>query len=141
MAASAQSDPHLRSKPSEPAKIEITRVCPAEGLAAVRPPDFIEVEKNIIALGFFTPSSSRILTDKKKTISAYRYLNGERIESVASILPSAYYGLPVTADQDKYFALQKLIRDQRRQVGVVPDPVGFTSAELLRTLGLKKNGK
>jgi|SRR5579863_51076 len=107
----------------------------------VRNPDFIEVEKNIIALGFFTPSSSRILTDKKKTISTFRYLNGERLESVAAILPSAYYGLPVTADQDKYFALQKIIRDQRRQLGVLPDPVGFTSAELLRTLGLKKNGK
>lgn len=107
----------------------------------VRNPDFIEVEKNIIALGFFTPSSSRILTDKKKTISTVRYVNGEKLESIAAILPSAYYGLPVTADQDKYFALQKIIQTHRRQTGVVPHPVGFTSAQLLRILGLKKNGK
>lgn len=105
------------------------------------PPDFIEVEKNIIALGFFTPSSSRILTDKKKTISTVRYINGEKLETVAAILPSAYYGLPVTADQDKYFALQKIIQNYRRKTGTVPDPVGFTSAELLRILGVKKNGK
>lgn len=131
MAASVQSAPDLPSQSSTPLQTP----------TAVRPPEFIEVEKNIIALGFFTPSSSRILTDKRKTISTYRYVNGERVESIASILPSAYYGLPVTADQDKYFALQKLIRDQRRRLGTVPDPVGFTSAELLRTLGLKKNGK
>jgi Replication initiator protein A len=104
-------------------------------------PDFIEVEKNIIALGFFTPSSSRILTDKKKTISTTRNLNGEKLKTVVGILPSAYYGLPVTADQDKYFALQKIIQNHRRQMGTVPDPVGFTSAELLRILGVKKNGK
>ena len=110
-------------------------------MVTIRNRDFIEVEKNIIALGFFTPSSSRILTDKKKTSSTFRYVNGEKMESVAAILPSAYYGLPVTADQDKYFALQKIIQNQRRETGLVPDPVGFTSAELLRILGLKKNGK
>jgi Replication initiator protein A len=112
----------------------------AGGVVSLQP-DFIEVEKNIIALGFFTPSSSRILTDKKKTISATRYVNGEKLETVAAILPSAYYGLPVTADQDKYFALQKIIQNYRRITGSVPDPVGFTSAELLRILGVKKNGK
>src|SRR5215469_11699799 len=112
-----------------------------DGLAVPPEPNFIEVEKNIIALGFFTPSSSRILTDKKKTISTVRYLNGEKLETVAAILPSAYYGLPVTADQDKYFALQKIIQNHRRKTGTVPHPVGFTSAELLRILGVKKNGK
>ena len=110
-------------------------------LPAPSEPDFVEVEKNIIALGFFTPSSSRILTDKKKTIATVRYLNGEKIDTTAVILPSAYYGLPVTADQDKYFALQKIIQNYRRQTGAIPDPVGFTSAELLRILGVKKNGK
>jgi hypothetical protein len=109
--------------------------------AAPSDPDFIEVEKNIIALGFFTPSSSRIITDKRKTISTYRYLNGERVETVAAILPSAYYGLPVTSDQDKYFALQKIVQTQRRLTGSIPDPVGFSSAELLRILGIRKNGK
>jgi hypothetical protein len=116
------------------------------GLASDSPlipeePNFIEVEKNIIALGFFTPSSCRILTDKKKTISTVRYFNGEKIETTSTILPSAYYGLPVTADQDKYFALQKIIQQERRRTGLVPDPVGFTSADLLRILGVKKNGK
>lgn len=120
---------------------ELSPLDPGGNAPTLREPDFVEVEKNIIALGFFTPSSSRILTDKKKTISTIRYANGEKIETTAAILPSAYYGLPVTADQDKYFALQKIIENYRRQTGTVPDPVGFTSAELLRILGVKKNGK
>jgi hypothetical protein len=120
---------------------ELSPLEPGDGRPTLQDPDFVEVEKNIIALGFFTPSSSRILTDKKKTISTVRYVNGEKVETTAAILPSAYYGLPVTADQDKYFALQKIIENYRRQTGTVPDPVGFTSAELLRILGVKKNGK
>jgi len=102
---------------------------------------FIEVEKNLIAIGFFTPSSCRIMTDKRKITRTVRYLDGKRLEATATIFPSAYYGLPVTADQDKYFALLKIIQDIRRCTGAVPNPVGFTSAGLLKILGLKKNGK
>src|SRR5262245_1216235 len=78
---------------------------------------FLQVEKNIITLGFFTPSSSRIITDKKKAVSMVRYLDGKKIETNATILPSAYYGLPVTADQDKYFALMRILQDMRRRTG------------------------
>lgn len=102
---------------------------------------FLQIEKNVVALGFFTPSSSRILTDKKKVISLVRYLDGKKIETTATILPSAYYGLPVTADQDKYFALMSIVQQMRRRTGAVVNPIGFTSAELLRALGKKKNGK
>jgi hypothetical protein len=52
-------------------------------------------------------------------------------------LPSAEYGLPVTSDRDKYLALQKIITDIRQRFGAVTNPVGFTSAQLLRILGLK----
>ena len=43
----------------------------------------------------------------------------------------------VTSDQDKYLALQKIITDIRQRFGAVTNPVGFTSAQLLRILGLK----
>ena len=123
--------------PSRIAKPPKTSPAEPDGdlFAAVSAPDFIDVEKNIIALGFFTPSSSRTLTDKKKTISTVRYVNGRKVESVTSILPSAYYGQPITADQDKYFALQKIIQEVRRRTGTVPDPVAFTSADCCETWG------
>ena len=104
--------------------------------------DFIYIEKNLAALGFFTPSSKRIRGSKKKTILFSKEINGKRVEVRAHILPSAEFGLPVTADQDKYLALMKIISDSRKQLAEVKNPVGFTSAELLRILGLRvKAGK
>jgi hypothetical protein len=98
---------------------------------------FIKVEKNLASLGFFTPSSRKIRGSKQKKVSITRQADGRRVEVRAVILPSAAYGLPITGDQDKYFALQKIICDIRRQKGEVKNPIGFTSAEVLRILGLR----
>jgi len=98
-------------------------------------PIFIKIEKNLASLGFFTPSSKRIKDVKKKTISFERTIDDKKVEARATILPSAEYGLPITADQDKYFALQKIVSDIRKRQGEVKNPIGFTSAELLRILG------
>lgn len=97
--------------------------------------DFIKIEKNLASLGFFTPSSKRIKGTKKKTITFVKIINGKTVEARAIILPSAEYGLPVTADQDKYLALQKLVTDLRRRGEEIRNPIGFSSAELLRVLG------
>ncbi|MFN8009052.1 MAG: hypothetical protein U0V70_18890 [Terriglobia bacterium] len=101
--------------------------------------EFVKVEKSIISLGFFTPSHKRISGVKKKTIVWNRQSEGQRIEVRAVILPSSTYGLPVTSDQDKYLAFQKILADIRRQQGEVRNPVGFTTADLLRVLGLNLN--
>ena len=61
------------------------------------------------------------------------------MEVRAVILPSAVYGLPITSDQDKYLAFQKIVAEIRRRSGQVNNPIGFTTAELLRILGLKLN--
>ena len=76
---------------------------------------FIEVEKNLITLGFFSPSSKMLEQVEKKSVSIVRYLDGRRCETTATIIPSRLYGLPVTADQDKYLALQQMIGDLRRK--------------------------
>jgi hypothetical protein len=103
---------------------------------------FAKVEKNLVSLGFFTPSSKRIKDAKAKTISVSATLNGHRIEAKATIVPAALYGLPITADQDKYLALQKLITDlHRRAGGQVANPVSFSSAELLHVLKRADAGK
>ena len=108
---------------------------------ALRSPDFIKIEKNLISLGFFTPSSKRIKDEKSKTITFTKVIEGKRIEAKATIVPAAIYGLPVTADQDKYLALQKIISDQRQQAGEVSNPITFTSAELLKILEQADAGK
>lgn len=105
-------------------------------------PAFVKIEKNLTELGFFTPSSKRIKTTKAKTITFTKTLNGKRLEASATIVPGAIYGLPITADQDKYLALQKIINDIQRENGRVENPIGFTSADLLKVLQQRrKSGK
>jgi hypothetical protein len=99
----------------------------------------VKVEKNLASFGFFTPSNKKIRRTRRKTVVFSRNLDGKRIEVRAVILPSAAYGLPITSDQDKYFALQQIITEHSRRFGEIKNPVGFTSAELLRILGLKLN--
>ncbi|MEW5979345.1 MAG: hypothetical protein AB1898_26420 [Acidobacteriota bacterium] len=102
----------------------------------------MRVEKSLASLGFFTPSSKTIKGVRAKTIHFTRQMNGQRIEVRAVILPSAVYGLPVTSDQDKYLAFQKIVTSIRRARGKVTNPVGFLSSELLRILNLNtKAGK
>jgi len=102
---------------------------------------FVEVEKNVTSLGFFTPSRSRGKVEvREKSIRFRREENGKVIETTARILPSAKYGLPTTADQDKFLALQKIINDIRLRRGRVENPVSFTSKEMLGILGLQDAG-
>lgn len=97
-------------------------------------PDFVKIEKNLASFGFFTPSSKRSKNTKAKTVSFTKVLDGKRVEAKATIAPAAIYGLPITADQDKYLALQKLIAEIRQRNGQISNPITFTSAELLQLL-------
>jgi hypothetical protein len=118
---------------------ELVAADPEQALA---PPDFIKIEKNLSSLGFFTPSSKKIKNAKAKTITFTRLVDGRKLEARVTIAPAALYGLPITADQDKYLALQKIITDLRQQVGEIRNPIGFTSADLLRLLGKRvRTGK
>jgi hypothetical protein len=83
--------------------------------ASDREPRQVWVDKNLAALGFFTPSSQRIKREKAKTVRFSPMIDGERVEVSATIVPSALHGLPVTADQDEYLALQKLCGANGRQ--------------------------
>jgi len=98
-------------------------------------PDFVKVEANLASLGFFTPSSKRIRSTTSKVVTLVRTIAGKKVKVSATIVPAAIYGLPVTADQDKYLALMKLISEIRRRAGKISNPVAFSSAELLSVLG------
>lgn len=100
----------------------------------------MKIEKNLNSLGFFTPAKHRGAKSREKVVVFRRELNGKTIEAQATILPSAKYGLPTTADLDKYLAFHKLLEQMRNRVGEISNPVGFTSTQLLTVLGIKDAG-
>jgi len=100
---------------------------------------FAKVEKSLTSIGFFTPSSRRLKDHKVKKINFTREVAGRRVEASAEIIPSALYGLPITADQDKFLALQQIITEMLDSEGTISNPIRFKSADLLRLL--KKNTK
>ncbi len=101
--------------------------------------DFVKVKNNLASLGFFTPSSKRTRNEKSKTVAVTVVLDGKRIEAKATIAPTALFGLPITADQDKWLALHKILVDIQTRDGEVTNPVSFSSAELLALLKIYKD--
>ena len=67
----------------------------------------MKVEKNLASLGFFTPSSKRLRNAQEKSFTITTITDGQRMELKGTIIPSAKYGLPITADQDKWIAFAK----------------------------------
>lgn len=104
--------------------------------------EVVRVEKNLNTIGFFTPSSRKLTGISSKNVKIQiRSSTGQRVEAQATIFPSAEFGLPTTADQDKYFAFQKLIERLRGPDGLIGNPVRFTSASMLDILGMTQGGK
>src|SRR5581483_2885798 len=101
--------------------------------------DFIKVEKNLASLGFFTPSSKRTRNEKAKTVAVTVMIDGKRIEAKATLAPTALFGLPITADQDKWLALHTILEDIQARDGRVTNPVCFSSAGLLALLKIYKD--
>ena len=105
--------------------------------------EFVKAEKNLEWLGFFTPSTSKGIMKKsdEKVISIITTVEGKKVKASATILPSAKYGLPDTADLDKYRAFQKILSDELIRNGKVPKHITFTSTELIKAMGRTKDGK
>jgi hypothetical protein len=104
--------------------------------------EVVRVEKNLNTIGFFTPSSKKLVGLSVKTIKIkIRSSTGQRVDARATIFPVAEFGLPTTADQDKYFAFQKLVERMRGQDGKIRNPVQFSSGEMLSILGMTQGGK
>lgn len=101
----------------------------------------VRVEKNVNTFGFFTPSSKRTRTSSKTVELQVRTEDGQRVQAKATIYPAAELGLPTTADQDKYFAFQKILEQIRKRAGMVVNPVRFSSAALIETIGMTDGGR
>ncbi len=101
----------------------------------------VRVEKNVNTFGFFTPSSKRLRTASKTVALQVKTEDGQRVQAKATIYPAAELGLPTTADQDKYFAFQKILEQIRKQEGAVVNPVRFSSAAMIETIGMTDGGR
>ena len=108
--------------------------------SAPAPAEFVKIEKNLNTLGFFTPAKHKGDKARERIVSFRREINGKTVEAQATILPSAKYGLPTTADLDKYLAFHKVLENTRTRVGEIRNPVGFTSTQILTVLGIKDAG-
>lgn len=103
-------------------------------------PEFVRMEKNIAAFGFFTPTSKRSKGTPPKIIKFSRIIDGNRAEAKVTIAGNILYGMPTTADQDKYLAFQKILERIKKENGKIENPISFTSAELLQLLGHSDGG-
>lgn len=103
-------------------------------------PEFVRMEKNIAAFGFFTPTSKRAKGTPPKIIQFAQIIDGNRAEAKVTIAGNTLYGMPTTADQDKYLAFQKILEQIKKEKGKIENPIVFTSAELLQLLGHSDGG-
>jgi hypothetical protein len=99
---------------------------------------YARTERNIIEIGFFTPSN-RKLKEPKRTV-LLKSINGQLAELSATIVPAVTHGLPTIAHQDKWIAFQILVNQVKARQGVITNPFTFTSDELLKILGLTDSG-
>ncbi len=136
-----QQDREAMPKTAVQKETEITdrSLAKREDRGELTEPDFVRMEKNIAAFGFFTPSSKRI-KNVPKIIRFTQTIDGNRVEARVKILGNIEYGMPVTADQDKYLAFQKIIERVKREQGTVTNPIAFTTTELIKLLGKSRAG-
>jgi hypothetical protein len=121
---------------------------PALPGAALQPAnDMIKVEKNLNYISFFSPSKSKkgrkdpSRAQQVRTITyPAREINGKTVIPKTTIKPDPQLGLPTTADRDKYMAFMKIVTDRKARVGKIENPIGFTTYELLKHLGLTDAG-
>jgi hypothetical protein len=102
--------------------------------------DILRVEKNLAAIGVFTPRNTRSKQFTKTVQTTIKLPNGVRVQASAKIIGTPEYGLPIISDQDKFYAFIKILEIRRLRQGRLTNPIGFKAAELLRILGRKPTG-
>lgn len=101
----------------------------------------VRVEKNLNALGFFSTTASTGNRKNEKVVSFARGLSGGLKSEAKATIMATSRGLPNTADLDKYLAFQLIVADLKKKQGVLTNPIGFTTYQLIRLLGLQPTGK
>lgn len=103
---------------------------------------FVNSEKNIFEIGFFSAVDTKCVKDNKyKKITITRNQENTKIELSAEIIASAIDHLPSISDQDKWFALMALVSEEKKRVGVITNPFIFNTSDLLKKIDLVDSGE
>lgn len=103
---------------------------------------FVNSEKNIFDIGFFSAVDTKHTKDNKyKKITITRNQEHAKIELSAEIVASAIGHLPSISDQDKWFALMSLVDEEKKRFGLIYNPFVFNSGEILKRIGLADAGR
>src|SRR5215217_6551772 len=96
------------------------------------PQELLRVEKELVLYGFFTPKNKTNRRAREKVIRFTRENpeGGKPLGVEIRIIAGGTYGLPTVADQDKWLALQSIIR-KKLLGGESINPVAFRSSEIL----------
>jgi hypothetical protein len=100
----------------------------------------LRVEKNLNTIGVFTPMSKRPPELTKVVKTKVRLPDGQQVQARVEIIATKKSGLPITADQDKFFAFTKILEDIKAEHGTLRNPIRFNYGMLTRLLGLRKGG-
>lgn len=100
-----------------------------------REQEFVSIEKNIASFGFFTPTSKRVKNTPPKIIKFTRVIDNQRVEAKVTISGNTLYGMPSTADLDKYLAFQKILEAIKKEKGTITNPITFSTSTMLKMLG------
>src|ERR1700751_4747822 len=103
--------------------------------------DLVRFETNLLQIGFFSAQDPRKKRDSWRRLEQTINRDGQRIRITAEFRSSELLGLPSNADRDKFFALVKIISEERARVGKIQNPVRFSGYRLLKELGLTDAGQ
>jgi hypothetical protein len=103
--------------------------------------DLIRFEKNLLQMGFFGAHDTRHNVKATRRIEQTVNREGQKIKVAAEFRASQDFGLPSTADRDKYIAFMRVAMEQKTKHGQLMNPVRFSGYRLLKELGLSYSGE
>lgn len=103
--------------------------------------DIVRVEKNLFYIGFFGATSYTKKAEARRQVKLVVSRDGKAVELTAEFVTPDIYGLPTTADQDKFIAFSKIASEQRNSFGRIENPIVFPGARMLRELGMSDSGE
>ena len=96
--------------------------------------DLIRYEKNL--LHFFSATNEFQQTRRiKKDV-----MRDGHVVTVVAEFRGSEYGLPTTADRDKFMAFLKIINEDRTLGGTISNPVHFSGYRMIQELGVARTG-
>lgn len=107
-------------------------------------PLFIAAEKNLETIGYFSPATNALRLMKKKTIEwkvlREKPAGGKEEVDVSVTIDGSAMGLPSSTDLDFYTAYQCILSRYILKHQAIPDPLFFTTQELLQLACESKPG-